>query len=136
MVFASYSFLFIFLPIALAGYYVATKVGANFAVAWLTLCSLAFYACWNPKFVILLLASITFNFTVGRALLARKTEEDSPIRNRLLFCRHGRKSSALGLLQVPRANALIRALHFVNLSEIRPQSHSSFGHLVLSPSRR
>lgn len=85
MIFASYSFLFIFLPIALLGYYVATKVGATTAVAWLTICSLAFYACWNPKFVILLVASIAFNFAIGRALLAPKREDDSRSRNRVLF---------------------------------------------------
>ncbi|HXX18182.1 MAG TPA: MBOAT family O-acyltransferase [Candidatus Acidoferrum sp.] len=85
MVFASYSFLFIFLPIALFGYYVATKVGATTAVAWLTICSLAFYAWWNPKFVILLVASVAFNFAIGRALLSPKREDDSQSRNRLLF---------------------------------------------------
>jgi alginate O-acetyltransferase complex protein AlgI len=85
VVFASLSFLFIFLPIALVGYYIATKAGATFAVAWLTVCSLGFYACWNPKFVLLLVASIAFNFTVGRALLAPKREDDDRSRNRLLF---------------------------------------------------
>lgn len=85
MIFSSYSFIFIFLPIALAGYYVATKVGATIAVAWLTICSLAFYAYWNPKFVILLVASILFNFAIGRALLAPKREDDLGSRNRLLF---------------------------------------------------
>jgi len=85
VIFASYSFLFIFLPIALVGYYVASKVRATFAVAWLTICSLAFYARWNPKFVILLVASIVFNFVIGRALLAPKREDDVKSRNRWLF---------------------------------------------------
>jgi alginate O-acetyltransferase complex protein AlgI len=85
VIFASYSFIFVFLPIALLGYYVATKVSLTFAVAWLTICSLAFYARWNPKFVILLIASIVFNFAIGRALLAPKREDDLQSRNRLLF---------------------------------------------------
>ena len=85
MVFASYNFLFIFLPIALLGYYLAGKAGPTLAIAWLTLCSFAFYAYWNPKFVILLAASIGLNFMIGRALLAPKREDDPKSRNWLLF---------------------------------------------------
>jgi len=85
MVFASYNFLFIFLPIALVGYYLAAKVGATQAIAWLVLASLAFYAAWNPAFVILLVCSIAFNFAIGRMLLAPEREEGTKSRNRLLF---------------------------------------------------
>ena len=77
MVFASYNFLFIFLPIALVGYYLVARLGAQYAVAWLVLTSLAFYAAWNPAFVILLVCSIAFNFLIGRAMLARERQEDS-----------------------------------------------------------
>ncbi|HTZ95283.1 MAG TPA: MBOAT family O-acyltransferase, partial [Terriglobales bacterium] len=85
MVFSSYSFLFIFLPIALVGYYLVAKLGANYAVGWLVLASLAFYAAWNPAFVILLLCSIGFNFSVGRGLLRSQSEENNRLSNRLLF---------------------------------------------------
>jgi alginate O-acetyltransferase complex protein AlgI len=84
MVFASYSFLFVFLPIALLGYYLTAKLGTTHAVAWLVLISLAFYAVWNPAFVILLVVSISFNFAIGRGLLAAQGDEDSKRRNRLL----------------------------------------------------
>lgn len=84
MVFSSYPFIFLFLPIAFVGYYLAARVGATYAVAWLTLSSLAFYAAWNPAFVILLLCSIAFNYTIGRALLARASAEQSRARNWLL----------------------------------------------------
>lgn len=84
MVFASYSFLFIFLPIALVGYYLAARLGANYAVGWLVLASLAFYAVWNPAFVILLVCSIAFNFAIGQALLAPERKEDAKSRHRLL----------------------------------------------------
>jgi alginate O-acetyltransferase complex protein AlgI len=85
MVFASFSFIFIFLPIVLVGYYLTAKAGANYAIGWLVLASLVFYGVWNPRFVILLLCSIAFNFTIGRALLAPERENDSKSRNRLLF---------------------------------------------------
>src|SRR5271169_3474177 len=85
MIFASYSFLFIFLPIALVGYYLAAKLGAEYAVAWLVLASLVFYGVWNPAFVILLVCSIAFNFAIGQALLAPGRENDTKSRHRLLF---------------------------------------------------
>jgi D-alanyl-lipoteichoic acid acyltransferase DltB (MBOAT superfamily) len=85
MVFASYNFLFIFLPIALVGYYLVAKLGAGYAVTWLVLASLVFYAVWNPAFVILLVCSIAFNFVIGRAMLGREREEDSKSRDRLLL---------------------------------------------------
>lgn len=84
MLFSSYNFLFIFLPIALVGYYLAAKLGAQYAVTWLVLTSLVFYGVWNPAFVILLLCSIAFNFAIGRAMLGREREEDSKSRDRLL----------------------------------------------------
>ena len=84
MLFASYNFLFVFLPAALLGYYLAAKAGANFAAAWLALCSLGFYACWNATFLILLLVSIGFNFMIGRLLLAPEREDDDRSRDRLL----------------------------------------------------
>jgi len=85
MVFASYSFIFIFLPIALVGYYLAGRLGATYAVGWLVLVSLAFYAVWNPAFVILLGCSIAFNFAIGRALLAPERKDDAKVRHHLLF---------------------------------------------------
>ena len=83
MVFSSYPFLFLFLPIAFVGYCLAARFGATYAVGWLTLSSLGFYAVWNPVFVIFLLCSIAFNYTVGRALLAR-AHDDSRSSNWLL----------------------------------------------------
>ena len=85
MVFASYNFIFIFLPIALVGYYLAARLGASYAIGWLVLASLAFYAAWNPVFVILLVCSIAFNFAIGRALLAPERKEHKKSRHRLLF---------------------------------------------------
>ena len=61
------------------------KLGADYAVCWLVLASLAFYAVWNPAFVILLVCSIAFNFGIGRAMLLRQRKEDTKSRHRLLF---------------------------------------------------
>ncbi|WP_250516509.1 hypothetical protein [Caballeronia sp. INDeC2] len=62
MLFNSDSFLFLFLPIVFAGTFLLSRYSHRWAAVWLGLASLCFYAVWNPRFVVLLLASITFNY--------------------------------------------------------------------------
>ena len=70
MLFNSYGFVFTFLPVALAGVFSLGRFGRRFGASWLALTSLTFYGLWNPRFVVLLLASIAFNFGVGEAIHA------------------------------------------------------------------
>ncbi|MBU6424795.1 MAG: MBOAT family protein [Rhodospirillales bacterium] len=72
MLFNSYVFVFGFLPIALAGFYSLGRYGRGPGAVWLGLCSLAFYAAWNPVYVLLLLSSIAFNFGVSALIMASK----------------------------------------------------------------
>jgi len=72
MLFNSYPFIFLFLPIVLLGYFALGRRGDLAPVIWLALASLAFYAFSGWQFVPLLLASIAFNFTVGYLLIERK----------------------------------------------------------------
>ena len=62
MLFNSYAFLFCFLPVALAGYYILEKVNSSWAIFWLAICSFFFYAYWDIRFVPLIIASIMLNF--------------------------------------------------------------------------
>lgn len=62
MVFSSVIFLFAFLPITLAGYYLIRK---EFRNAFLLLMSLLFYAAGEPKFVFIMMASIVVNYALG-----------------------------------------------------------------------
>jgi alginate O-acetyltransferase complex protein AlgI len=71
MLFNSYQFIFLFLPVALAGYFVAGRFGRLAPVIWLALASLVFYSVSNWQFVALLLASIAFNYLIGLLLIAR-----------------------------------------------------------------
>lgn len=69
MLFSSYSFLFFFLPTTLAGFVLLSRnQGAKAAKLWLVLASLFFYGWWNPGYVGLILASMLFNFWLGRQL--------------------------------------------------------------------
>jgi D-alanyl-lipoteichoic acid acyltransferase DltB (MBOAT superfamily) len=72
MLFNSVPFMFVFLPVALAGFFLLGSRGwRTGAVLWLALASLAFYGWDDPSRLLpILLASIAFNFLVGRALLA------------------------------------------------------------------
>jgi alginate O-acetyltransferase complex protein AlgI len=71
MLFNSYPFIFLFLPIALIGYFVLGRLGNLAPVIWLALASLAFYSVSNWQFVLLLLASVAFNYTVGLLLISK-----------------------------------------------------------------
>jgi alginate O-acetyltransferase complex protein AlgI len=72
MLFNSYQFIFLFLPIALIGYFLMGRLGNLAPVIWLALASLAFYSVSNWQFVLLLLASIIFNYLIGLVLISQR----------------------------------------------------------------
>lgn len=65
MVFSSLIFLFVFLPITLALYYIVPKPLKN---PVLILCSLIFYAWETPQYLVLMLFSVVFNYCAGLEL--------------------------------------------------------------------
>ena len=73
MLFSSYIFIFVFMPVALAGFHLLCRLGRRPAAAWLVLASLVFYAWWNPPFVLMLAASIGFNYAAGEIICATKS---------------------------------------------------------------
>lgn len=78
MLFNSYGFIFIYLPIVLLGFFWLARVGENLSAAWLACASLFFYGYWNPNYVVLLLISIISNYAFGRWI----ARTDSKIKNR------------------------------------------------------
>ncbi len=69
MLFNSYEFIFIFLPITLLGFHLIGKHKRHrLAIAWLVGASLFFYGWWNPAYLGLLLFSILFNYSIGVSL--------------------------------------------------------------------
>lgn len=70
MLFNSFDFIFLFLPITVIVYFVLNRFRFVFAAQlWLALASVFFYGYWNPKYVPLIMASIAFNYTMGRLLM-------------------------------------------------------------------
>src|ERR1700722_1041747 len=68
MPFHSFEFIFLFIPIVVAGYAVSGRVSADAAKTWLIFSSLVFY-CWSePRALPVLAISILFNYWVSRGL--------------------------------------------------------------------
>jgi alginate O-acetyltransferase complex protein AlgI len=72
MLFNSYPFIFVFLPIALAGYFWLGRLSNLAPVWWLALASLVFYSVSNWQFVPLLVASVAFNYAIGWLLITKR----------------------------------------------------------------
>jgi alginate O-acetyltransferase complex protein AlgI len=68
MLFNTYGFIFGYLPVTLAGFFMLARNSHRLAALWLAAASLFFYGLWNPVFVVLLLASITVNYAFGYAI--------------------------------------------------------------------
>jgi len=71
MLFNSYSFIFLFMPLALAGYEVASRISQRAVVLWLGFASFVFYGWWQPALVIILAGSVLLNYTAA-ALISRQ----------------------------------------------------------------
>ena len=65
MLFTTAVFAYLFLPIAMVGFFAAARVSHLAAASWLFAASVFFYGYWMPEFTLLLLASICGNFAIG-----------------------------------------------------------------------
>jgi D-alanyl-lipoteichoic acid acyltransferase DltB (MBOAT superfamily) len=68
MLFNSFSFLFVFLPLCACGYFVLARKSHQYAATWLALASLVFYGWWSVNYIPLLLGSILFNYWMGQSI--------------------------------------------------------------------
>lgn len=69
MLFNSYTFIFLFIPITVAGFFALARwAGHRVAVGWLTACSLFFYSWWDVTNLPIILISIFGNYVVGGLL--------------------------------------------------------------------
>lgn len=69
MLFNSAEYLFLFLPVVLIVFILLSRRNSTESqIGWLILVSLYFYGSWNPVYLLLILASIVCNFSIGRML--------------------------------------------------------------------
>ncbi len=86
MLFNSYVFILLFLPIVLIVFYKIGSVGHHrVALAWLVGSSLFFYGWWNPAYLGLIMGSILFNYALGTRLPSRKNQHKLHRKSLLIF---------------------------------------------------
>ena len=69
MLFNSYVFILVFLPVVLAGYaWGRHRADRRWVIGWLVVVSLFYYAWWKPEFLLLLLFSVSVNALFGAKL--------------------------------------------------------------------
>ena len=70
MLFNSYEFIFVFLPISLFVYfYLNHKRLTTASKSWLVFASLFFYSWWNIAYLPLILTSVLFNYAIASAIV-------------------------------------------------------------------
>ena len=82
MLFSSIKFIFIFLPMVIFVYYVLLRKSRTLQNIFLTVSSLLFYAYGEPKFVVVMIASILINWYL--AIIVDKERENKKIIKLLL----------------------------------------------------
>ncbi|MGA2152695.1 MAG: MBOAT family protein, partial [Geobacteraceae bacterium] len=70
MLFNSFEFILVFLPITVVIYFLLLRWRLTIAAkSWLLSASLFFYSWWNIKYLPLILGSVLFNYTIGGLLV-------------------------------------------------------------------
>lgn len=69
MIFSSFEFIYLFLPIVFAGFLLLRRSAEILVIWWLLIASVVFYGMWNPMHLPLLLGSMAANYLLHRALL-------------------------------------------------------------------
>ncbi len=78
MLFNSHIFIFVFLPVTLLIFHLLSSRGTKTqAVFALITASLVFYGWWEPKYLLLILASVAFNFLLSECLIRTAHGESS-----------------------------------------------------------
>jgi len=86
MLFNSYEFLALFLPLSFFGYILLSRYVSALTRFWLAALSLIFYASWDPTYLPLLLGSIAINFTFGYILSQQPHRFHQTVRRSILVC--------------------------------------------------
>jgi alginate O-acetyltransferase complex protein AlgI len=81
VLFNSYEFLFLFLPVTLVGFFAFGRRSHAAAMAWLVIASLFFYGWWYPPYLLVLIGSVGLNYSAGMVLA--RTADARP-RRRIL----------------------------------------------------
>ncbi|MDL2293807.1 MBOAT family protein [Ruminococcaceae bacterium OttesenSCG-928-D13] len=75
MLFNSYIFVLLFLPLALAGYFLLNRLNHQVGKAWLLGMSLWFYAYFNFSYFYIIVASIVLNYLMNRLITRMQSRQ-------------------------------------------------------------
>lgn len=79
MVFSSLEFVLLFLPVSILGYYLLLRLGwKRYALLFILLASFFYYAYWRVENILLIFASIGFNYMLGN-MLSSATKYRKPL---------------------------------------------------------
>ena len=123
MLFNSYRFLFLFLPVTMLGFHLLGRYGRRPVIAWLGLASVYFYSVWNVPFVLLLVGSILVNYIVAWGI--GTAPEESTRRKHLLVL-----GVILNLLTLFYFKYLFKTLLLIKGLHLAPDLHP---HPILLP---
>jgi alginate O-acetyltransferase complex protein AlgI len=85
MLFNSYPFIFVYLPLTLLVFFALGRVNHKLAAGWLAAASLFFYGWWDARYVVLLLTSCLFNYALGMGIARARAAGDLRRGKRLLI---------------------------------------------------
>jgi alginate O-acetyltransferase complex protein AlgI len=76
MLFNTFQFIFIFLPISIFGIYIIQKLKiTHYSYLWILFCSICFYAMWDFFFLFLIFFTIILNFYLGNLIIKFKKKK-------------------------------------------------------------
>ena len=85
MLFNSFEFIFIFLPLTLAGFFALGVFSRIWALGWIIFVSIVFYTWWRPLNVLIIAPSILINFAVAKTLLRLGEDETRTLTSRFVL---------------------------------------------------
>jgi alginate O-acetyltransferase complex protein AlgI len=124
MFFASYQFILVFLPLVYVGYWLAHRFGGwEWAIRFLGIASLGFFASFGLSLLAILFVSICFNFFAASLITAKAEERD--VSRRLMVLAIIANVAVLGYLKY--TNFLIDIANTGGLGMSHMQLGSSIG---------
>jgi len=127
MLFNSYIYIIIFLPIAFAGYFLLNKyISYKAGIVWLVISSVFFYSFWEFNYLFFFAASVLFNYFIGKKLLPTGevvSGKNQILRRYLLYFGVAVNIGVLGFFKY--TNFFIDNLNFIFSKDI------TFFHIVL-----
>ena len=84
MLFNSHFFIFAFMPAALFVYFALGHLSRDWALRWIIVASLIFYAWWRPVNVFIIVPAMLVNFTIAKLILHYGREEKPTVAKFLL----------------------------------------------------